>query len=62
MGLSKDRVAEGMIEGGFDFTLGEFQFVLKKLRREKAIDEDDVIAEHLMALDVKNKREIVRLL
>ena len=35
---------------------------LKKLGREKAMDEDGVIAEYLMALDVKIKREVVRLM
>ena len=62
MGLRKYRVGEGMIEGECGFTLCEFEFVLKKLRREKEMDEDGVIAEHLMALDVRNKREVVKLM
>ena len=37
MVLSKDRMGERMIEGGCGFTLGEFEFVLNKLRRKKAM-------------------------
>ena len=46
-----------VIEGGCGFTtLGTFEFVLiNKLRREKAMDEDGVITEHL---DVKNNGKL----
>ena len=55
-------MAYGMIGGGCDFNVRELEMAIKTLSRENAMEEEEVIAEYLIALEGEIKREVVKLM